>query len=380
MNNATDILVDAADFPAARTGGYLNSASVALMLARAASSVNRWQDDIATNGTLNFDEVAEDRVFDDLRSSFARLIDAEPTDVAVGSSCTEMLASLAWAIMPPSGRNIVTTDIVFPSTAYPWSRVARQTGASMRFVASRSGVVDEDQLIDAIDDQTSVVSVCHVEYSTGQRYDLARLAEAAHRVGAFLVVDASQSVGAVPLSVATGVDAIVTTSYKWLCGPFGVGLLYLAPQWQTKLDPGIVGWRTHAEIYDLRADRCVPPNDARRFEFATMAYGCAIGLRESIEYLATVGISRVLDHTDALGDRLIDGLEARGASIVSPRGPNTRSQIVSARFPGRTPKEIVAQLGRAGVVVSARRDMVRFSPHLYSTVEDIDRALAAMGS
>ena len=378
MNDPNGVLVQGGDFPAARAGGYLNSASVALMYSRAAAAVTQWEQDIAENGTLNFDEVAEDRVFDDLRSSFAALIDAEPTDIAVASSCTELLASLAWAVMPPSGSNIVTTDIVFPTTAYPWARVARQTGADLRFVASNGGVIDEDRLIDAIDARTSVISICQVEYSSGQRYDLARLVEAARRVGAFVVIDASQSVGAVPCSVASGVDAVVTTSYKWLCGPFGVGLLYLAPEWQTKLDPGIVGWRTHSEIYDLRADRCVPRNDARRFEFATMAYGCAIGLRESIDYLRDIGISRITEHAISLGDRLIEGLQARGASIVSPRTAHARSQIVSARFPGHEPKTIVSRLGRAGVVVSARRDLVRFSPHLYSTKDDIDHALAAL--
>jgi selenocysteine lyase/cysteine desulfurase len=240
-------------------------------------------------------------------------------------------------------------------------------------------VVDEDQLIAAIDERTAVVAICDVEYSSGQRYDLNRIADVARRVGAFLVVDASQSLGSIPFDVAeTPVDAVVTTSYKWLCGPFGVGVLYLAPKWHGRLDPGIVGWRTHIEMWDLRADRCVPHEDARRFQFSTMAFGCAIGLARSIDYLQSVGIPRVFAHTLALGDKLVDGVRKLGWELVSPQPPTARSAIVSVRLPGRAPLDVVQHLGNAGVVVSARRDLVRFSPHLYNTHADIDRALEAL--
>jgi selenocysteine lyase/cysteine desulfurase len=373
------MLADASLFPAALRRPYLNSASVALMPTLAEQAVSDWQRDLALNGTENFDEVAEDRVFDDLRAAFAGLIGAAPTDIAIGSCATELIASVAWALSPAAGRTIVATEITFPSTVYPLARVARATGARVHFVPSRNGVIDEQEVIDAIDQRTAVVALCSVEYSNGQRYDLARIAEAAHRVGAFVLIDASQSLGAVPLWVADApVDAIVTTSYKWLCGPFGVGLLYLAPAWHDRLDPGIVGWRTNAEIYDLRADRCVMRGDARRFEFGTMAYGAAIGLERSIGYLRQVGIDRIFDYDLALADRLIAGFHGLGAEIVSPIERRARSPIVSARFRDREPRDVVRALGTAGIVVSARRDVVRFSPHFYTTESDVDRALGRL--
>lgn len=364
------------EFPAAQKCTYLNSASVALMPRSSAAYLEEWQRDVAENGTLNFDEVAEDAVFDGLRASFATLIGAAPTDIAVASSASEMIASIAWAVMPTAGTNIVTTDIVFPSTAYPWARVARHSGAEMRYVGAADGVIDEEALIAAIDERTSVVSICHVEYSTGQRFDLTRIAKAAKAVGAFLLVDASQSAGAVPIDVrASGIDALVTTSYKWLCGPFGVGLLYLAPHWQTRLDPGITGWRSNAAVYDLRADRCLYQEDARRFEFSTMAYGCAGALALSIDYLRSIGIQTIQERNEALIDRLVNGLELRP---VSPMGPGQRSSIVSFRLPGLSNKEAVQKLGAQAIVVSPRRDFVRVSPHLYTTEADIDRLITAL--
>lgn len=362
------------DFPAAAKMTYLNAASVALMPRSASDYAAAWQQDIAENGTLNFDEVAEDRVFDELRAEFAGLIGASPTDIAVASSASELIASVAWAIMPRAGTRIVTTDVVFPSAAYPWARVARHTGAEIFYVAARDGVVDEEEFIAAIDDRTSVVSLSHVEYSTGQRHNLSRIAAAANRVGAFLLVDASQSVGSVPLDVReVAVDALVTTSYKWLCGPFGVGLAYVSPRWQKRLDPGITGWRSHAEVYDLRAERCVFNDDARRFEFSTMAYGCAGALARSVEYLRAVGVANIMRRNLALLDRLIEGISGLDVKVISPLSPEARSSIISCRFPHIRSKAVVQLLGKKQIILSPRRDCFRISPHLYNTPHDVDR-------
>ncbi len=369
------------EFPASQKSTYLNSASVALMPLVASTYLEAWQRDISENGTLNFDEVAEEAAFDQVRGAFSAMIGCRPNDIAVASSASEFIASIAWAVMPAAKTKIVTTDIIFPSTAYPWARVARHTGAEMHYVPAKDGVIDEDELIQAIDERTSVVSICHVEYSTGQRFDLTRIAAAAKAVGAFLLVDASQSVGAVPIDVGLmDVDALVTTSYKWLCGPFGVGLVYLAPRWQTVLDPGITGWRSNAAVYDLRADRCQYHDDARRLEFSTMAYGCAGALAKSIAYLQSVGVPKIFDHNLALIDRLISTVEPLGIQVVSPMQTDARSSIVSLKIPRLPNSQVVQQLGAQGIVTSPRRDYVRVSPHFYSGEKDVDHLSAALKS
>ena len=369
------------EFPASLKSTYLNSASAALMPRVASDYLEAWQRDIAENGTLNFDEAAEAKAFDELRHAFAQMLACASTDVAVASSASEFIASIAWAVMPPAGTKIVTTDIVFPSTAYPWARVARHTGAQMHFVAAEGGIVDEDALIGAIDERTSVVSICHVEYSTGQRFDLKRIGAAAKNVGAFLLVDGSQSVGAVPIDVREAqIDALVTTSYKWLCGPFGVGLAYLSPKWQSTLDPGITGWRSHADVYDLRADRCIYHNDARRFEFSTMAYGCAGSLSKSIAYLNAYGLSNITERNTSLIDRLLKNIGALEINVVSPMTPKMRSSIVSLKIPRLSNGQVIQQLGSRGIIASPRRDYIRVSPHFYNSESDIDRLTDALAS
>ena len=375
-------LVDLDDFPATRTCTYINAANVALMCLDTERVITAWYKDVAENGSNNFNEAAEDAVFDDLHLAAARLFHATPPDIAVGSSATELLSSLAWAVMPGPDANVVSgADITFPAAVYPWSRVARLTGCEIRLAKAHDGYVDPDELANLIDDQTAVVCLSHVEFRSGQRYDLSAYAELAHQHGALLVVDATQSAGAVPIDApGMGVDAIVTGAYKWLCGPFGAAVMYLAPPLQTSLDPGLVGFRSHADMWDIRADHLTYADNASRFEFSTMAYGCAVGLTKSIDYLVDIGIDRIFTYNQSLADAIIVGLETLGADVTSPRPPNERSAIVTARFPGQEAADIAQKLNDANVRVALRGDVVRFSPHLYNRLEDVNRVLHVLAS
>ncbi len=369
-------IVDPGDFPASRECAYLNTASVALMYKGAETATIEWLKDLADHGTLNFDEAAEEHVFAELHEAVARLLNARPEDIAVGSSATELLASVAWAIAPGSDTTVVSTDIVFPTTIYPWYRVARHTNARIILAAGTNNYIQPDDLMQLIDDRTAVVCISDVEYSGGQRYDVTELAKIAHNHGALLVVDAAQSLGAVPIDVtASGVDVLVASGYKWLCGPFGVAVMYLAPHLQGQLDPGVVGIRSNKEMWNLRANRLELPSTARRFEVSTLAYGCAIGLARSIERLLQIGVERIWQHNLRLADLLITGLKERDVEIISPQREEERTSIVAARFSGQTATELAQRLSSRRVVVSARQDVIRFSPHLYNEPSDIERAL-----
>ena len=361
------------DFPASKKRVYLNTASVCLMYSGAERAVVEWTHDLAENGTMNFDEAAEERAFATLHAAAARLFTCRSEEIAVGSSATELLASLAWAVAPPAGRNIVSAGLEFPSTIYPWARVARHTGAEVRLADVK------DDLIGLIDPRTAVVCVSDVIYTTGRRRDVAGLAEAAHRNGALLVIDATQSAGGIPIDVGTlGVDALITASYKWLCGPFGVAVMYLAPHLHERLEPGLVGFRSHEWMWDLRADRLQLPRNAHRFEFSTMAYGCAPGLASSIEYLLRLDVGRIFSRNKRLADLLIEGLRERNAVIMSPTDDGARSSIVATRFADVDVRMLAERLSKAGIVVSVRGSVLRFSPHLYNDADDIQQALATI--
>jgi len=377
---ALESLVNSEDFPAKEKWCYLNAASAALTYSRTAERIIEWQKDLAENGTLNFDEKAEEDVFDGLRRAAAELFGAQPSDIAAGSSATELLSSLAWALLPPKGSVIIGTDAAHPSTVYPWQRVARHAQCEFRMARSNGrGYVDPEELSAMINERTSTVVVSHVEYRNGQTYDLKHLAGRAHHYGAHLVVDATQSAGQVPIDVKdTGVDAIVSSAYKWLCGPFGVAVMYLAPSFQSKLDPGLVGWRSHRNMWEFRADRLEYPDTARRFEASTMAYGCALGLAEAIQYLNRIGVGRILAHNRHLADLLSNALQGKGATVISPERERERSSILTVDFPGRDTEGIARQLNARSIVVSYRMGAIRISPHLYNDEGDIEEMIDAV--
>ena len=376
MSNALEPLVPVDEFPVAQTCTYINAANVTPMYRPAAAEITDWYRDVAEHGSNHFDEEAEATVFDDLHRQAARLFNASPADIAAGSSTTELLSSLAWAVMPGPDTNVVSTDVAFPASVYPWRRVANHTGCEIRLAHARGDTVDPDRVRDLVDDNTAVVALSHVEFRSGQRWDLAAFAEIAHRHGALLVVDATQSAGAVPIDApGMGVDAVAAGAYKWLCGPFGIAVMYLEPSLATRLEPGLVGFRSQKDIWDIRTDPPDYPEDASRFEFSTMAYGLAGGFAKSIEFLVDTGIDRIFAHNQALADHLIDGLAALGAEVTSPRDAGERSAIVTARFPGRDVSNVAQHLKQSGVMVALRGPVIRFSPHLYNRMNDVERAL-----
>jgi len=372
-------IVEPGDFPLTETWSYMNAANVGLVPVSALKVITDWQIDVAENGSNNFDDDAEDAVFDGLRIQGARLFNSGSEEIAGGSSLTELLSSIAWAIMPQKHENVVSTEIVFPSTIYPWTRVSHHTGCEIRLAKGNNAYTSFDEIVSKIDHNTAVISISHAEYTGGQLYDLSLLAEVAHAHDALLVVDATQSAGAIPIDAADcGADVIISGSYKWLCGPFGAAVMYLAPHLQNKLEPGFVGVRSHKNIWDLNPDRIEYPNTAKRFESSTLAFGCIKGLERSIEYLCDIGIERIHEYNLALADKLIEGLNELDIEVVSPLNRSERTSIVTCRVDGWDPIEVVQKLKARKIAVQKRQDFVRFSPHLYNCEADVERAISEL--
>jgi selenocysteine lyase/cysteine desulfurase len=366
--------IDKSEFPASKKCTYLNAASVALMTKKAGDAMVDWNRDLALNGTINFDEEAEVKVYDDLRKATANLFNTSKKNIAVASSATEFLCSLAWALSPGKGENIVTTDVEFPTVTFPWLRLAKRSGAEIRMIKGEFGAIKPEELIDSIDSNTRIVVISHVEYASGERFDIRKIADRAHECNAYLIVDASQSAGAVPIDAnEMDVDAIVCTGYKWLCGPFGAAVLYAHPRIH-EVEPGLVGWRSTKDIWGFRADQIDYPTDASRFEFSTINYGAAVALARSIEYLLDIGIDKIYEHTTSLSDVLIKEFVAMGA-YVSDYPNGLKSPIVLVSFKKYDNYKIAEWLNNNNIIVSPRMKCVRFSPHPYNDYNDIEKAI-----
>jgi selenocysteine lyase/cysteine desulfurase len=373
-------LVSRADFPALGELTYLNTASIGLIPLPVQRRAEEFDRALALRGSAAFDEEAEVAVFEGTRASAARLIGAQPDEVAITASATLALGQIAWFLRPGRGENIVSIDLEFPSSTYPWLRVAEDTGAEVRLVQRRDEPVglSMDDVAALVDGRTRVLCVSHVQYATGHRFDPGALAALAHENGAVLVLDASQSAGAVPLDVrADDVDFLVATSYKWLCSSIGAAICYIRPELVEDFRPPFVGWKSAVEPYELDAADMRLPSSARKLEFSTSGYGAGIALGAAIEYFLAVGIERVLAHDLALATRLREGLEALDAEVLTPREDDRRIGIVTARFPGKDGEAVAARLNERGIVVSPRFGSTRFSAHVFNDEGDVDRALEA---
>ena len=360
----------------------LSYANVATTSPAAHQTSMEWSDALARGGAAEFDGEAEKNGMMPLRRATARLLSCKVEDVCVGSSATELLCSVAWAKSPPKGSNIVSTRASFPSTVYPWTRVANANGAEVRLADHDSDLYTEpNDIISLIDQDTSVVTVSHVEFSSGQRYDLRKLEDAAHSVGAILVVDATQSMGMVPIDAPnSGADVIVSSGYKWLRGTYGAAVGYISPSVLPDMYPGLLGFRSHDDIWDLRAERLTLPEDASRFEYTTIHFGAALGLAKAVDEICDFGIQEVWEHDLKLADKVIDEAKRIGLSIVSPISEEERSAIIGLRMPEGVSSEAIARRlqDEYSILVTSRAGLLRVSPHMDNTTEEVGMLFDAL--
>ena len=369
------------DFPALDRFTYLNTASAGLVPASVVQPAHEFEAELAQAGTTGMDEDTEVGILEGARHAAAGLLHADSAAIAITTSFTEALCQLAWWLRPGKGQNVVSTDVDFPSVTYPWHRIAEDTGCQVRLVP----VLDDPQRFDVntvaehVDSATAVICISHVQYLTGHLLNLDDLVTLAHDHGALLIIDATQSAGQVPIDVAaTGVDALITGSYKWLCSTFGAAACYLSPALLQEFRPPLVGWRSTEHPYALDARWLPLAATARRMEYSTMSYASAIAFGRAIRYVASLALDEVAAHNGQLAGQLIDGLTERGAELLTPRDPGRRAGTVTARFPGRDGEAIAGELTRRGVIVSPRVGSTRFSMHFYNNSDDVDRALAAL--
>jgi len=378
-----DSLAPRAHFPHLEDVVYLNSGSIGLMPLPVQEAAAAFERDIWLRGTTGFDEAAETACLEDARDAAAALLQASRDDVAIVKSATEAFGLVAWWVQPTEGSNVVTTDIEHPSTAYPWLRVARETGAEARFVRvwDDPASLSLEKLAEHVDEKTSVIVVSYVQYSTGYRFVLKELADLAHAHGALLAVDATQALGMAPVDVhADDIDVLVAGGYKWLCGPFGAAVCWLRPELREAFDPPFVGWRSTVDPYTFDARTMPIAPTARSMEYSTMGYGSAVALGRALEYVNELGVDRVLAHDQALAARLADGLRSLGATVLTPEDDAHRGGIVTARYPGRDGEEVAGQLNDAGVIVSPRFGATRFSLHYFNDERDVDAALHVLAT
>ena len=266
--------------------------------------------------------------------------------------------------MPSEGENVVSSRAAFPSTVYPWTRVSQSTGVEIRLAPyDENHYTDPEDILSLIDENTAVVVISHVEYANGQRYDLARFSEAAicrcHADGRCDPIHGNGPYTRPRFRCRRHSRLWLQVAQGDLRGAVG----YLSPR-AKKLVPGMVGFRSHEDIWDMKSDRMDLPEDASRFEFTTLHFGALQGLAKSIEEMLEIGQDEIWAHDMKLADAVIEGAMSMGLEVVSPIDPEQRSAIVSIRTPrGEDSSQIVRRLqDEFGILVTDRSGMIRSLP------------------
>jgi cysteine desulfurase/selenocysteine lyase len=313
-----------------------------------------------------------------LRGSMAAFIGADPDEIALTKNTPEGLCIVAGGLGWRAGDSVVTTDLEFPANMYPWLNL-REKGVEVRIVPSVGGRLPTEHLIEAVDASTRLLAISFVQFSTGFRCDLAALAEFCRPRGVYLVTDAIQAAGALPIDVRElGVDFLACASHKWLLGPFAMGWFYCRKELLDRLTPVEVGQASVVER-DSYLDYGLEfhPN-AARFECGVVNLEGVSGLQASLDLMSSIGRETIYERIMALNDMLVEGLAARGYQVVSSQCEQERSGIVSFRNERHDSAMVRERLHQADVIVSLREGMVRASPHFYNNADDGERLLEAL--
>ena len=312
------------------------------------------------------------------RGAFARLVNADPDEVAVTTSLSAGVAALASGLRYAGKRSkIVLSDYEFPTVGQIWHAQASRGARITHVPAAADGTVPIEHFERAIDDETLIVSITHVSYRSGSMLDAERIARLAHERGALVLLDAYQSVGSLPVDVrALDVDFLAAGVLKYLLGSAGLGFFYCRRELVERIWPTATGWFADEDIFAMDHRDYSPSRTATRFQAGTPPIPPIYAGIAGIELMEEIGIAETREHVNALNSRLLDGLDELRARVVTPRRPKRRGALVCVA--SLDAPALVTALRREGIVTSERDGNLRISAHCYNSIEDVDAVLASL--
>jgi len=360
-------------FPVTANLVYMNCAAVGPLSVPAAEAMIAHATDQREYGALHWREWYAEYVR--LREAAARLVNATPQEIAILKNTSEGLSFVAQGIRWRAGDNVVTTDLEFPSNSTPWRNLDSR-GVELRVVRSRDGAFGPDDVEALIDERTRIVTLSSVAFHNGFAADLEAIGEICARRGVLFCVDAIQSVGVLPMDVRRfRIDFLAADGHKWMCGPEGAAIFFVAKEKMEELDVVEHGWMNidrKGKFIDC-LDDLLP--DSRRFEAGSLNTNGICGLRASLELLLEAGVDTIAEYVVALATRFAERLEGIGWRVASPRP--IRSAIIGAIPPDVEPTLLRWHrlLEENGVVCAPREGMLRFSPHLFNENAEVDKVI-----
>lgn len=363
-------------FPIFEHTVYLNSCSLGPPSRDVLAALGQYQEDWARYGAPAWWKCWLGKL-DEARLRFARLIGAEPHEVTVSHSVSSALSSIASTFDYRSRPAVVCADLDFPTIAHQWLAKERD-GVQVRFARAADRIRIPLDAYDAVmGDDVAAIATSHVFYATGAVQPIRGLADLAHQRGAKLVVDGYHSVGVLPVNVKElDVDFYVGGTLKWLLGGPGLTFIYVREELLPDLQPTITGWFAAADQFAFDTVHLDRSPTADRLELGTPAIPTVYAGVAGMEMILEADPERIYPRIQMLCDRVVARAAKAGYGIRSPQKSDERGGIVMLDV--RNPQETVNALADRNFTVDYRPGLVRFSPHFYNTVDDVDGAMDAL--
>lgn len=364
------------EFPHQRDGVYLNHAASAPMPLRTSRALRAYADDRERLFSL-YQSGTQDYNLPVLQRKLASLLDAPADRLTFVPTTTDAIAGTINSIDWRAGDNIVVPENEFPGVLYPCLHLAAR-GVEARVVPVDAHA-ELDRVLAAIDGRTRAVAISHVHWQTGHRLDLEKLGAECRARGVLSIVDAIQSVGAVPVSLANAdVDVLTAGAYKWMMAMPGTAALYVGPRFLAATTPDRAGYKGMA----VESTAVVgPPRiqwapGAARFQVGGPINAALIALEHSVDLLLEIGVPAIFTHVSTLIDHLAANAARAGLQLKSDLRAPHRSTFVSVTTGSSDRDErLVKALVAQRVIVGVRGPGIRVAPHLHNSIDDIDRFL-----
>ena len=379
MSGTDPLLTWRKEFPILEKTTYLISHSLGAMPRRAAESLQEFAETWSARGIRAWEEGWWDMPIT-TGNLIGSIVGAGPGEIAMHQNVS-ICQSIVTSCFDWNGtRNKLLTDgLNFPSNDYIYYGLERY-GAHICRVHSTDGMsLRTERVLDAIDEQTLLVSVSHVAFRSSYVQDLAAITRRAHEMGALVVADLYQSAGVLPIDVrALGLDFATGGSVKWLCGGPGAGYLYVRPDLRSHLRPVATGWMAHRHPFEFEPGPIDFADDAFRFLNGTPNIPALYSARSGYEIVNEIGVEAIRAKSLRQTQRLIELADEAGFCVRSCRDARARGGVVVVDVPKG--QQVTRELARREILVDYRPSAgIRIAPHFYTADEELDLVMNEIG-
>ena len=353
-------------FPITASVSYLNAAAAGPMARATMQAATGYYRQMTEDADQHWDEWLARR--EEVRKEIARFINAEPDEIGLTTNTSSGMNAIVDAL--EDRREVISCDLEFPVSTITWLH----RDIPVQFVKPIDGVIHTDDLIRSMNDKSGVLSLSHVEYSNGYRFDLDEIGKAKRDHA--LVINASQSAGAFEIDVkASRIDALCATGHKWMLSGYGAGFVYISRELQARSRPRAIGWLSVEDPYAMINSEIHRRHDAAaRVELGCPHFAGMFALGASVSSMMELDIRNIQARVLELNSYLTDQLSEGGWNVLSPlleERFRSGETLVELKEPGKT----VAGLAERGVLVTEKPQGMRVATHFFNNEADIDRLI-----